>query len=104
MLIFLDSILLYSKYNPENYRDFIEICEKYFKTKDIYIYMKCIDIFENFILALPIKLLNNHYLKKKELVNILKQILTEPKRKMVEMQSFIPYNVVDNKNKLFGEF
>jgi len=104
MLIFLDSINLYSKYNPEIYRDFIEICEKYFKTKDIYIYIKCIDKFESFILALPIQQLKNHYLKKKEIVNILKQILTEPKRKMVEMQSFIPYDVVDNKIKLFGEF
>ena len=104
MLIFLDSIHLYSKYNPQNYKDFIEICEKYFKTKDIYIYLKCIDRYDNLILSLPIQILKNHYLKKKELVHILKQILSEPKRKMVEMQSFIPYNAIDTKNKIFGEF
>jgi hypothetical protein len=43
-------------------------------------------------------------LKKKELVQILKQVLKEPKRKMVEMQSFIPYDPLENRSNKFGDF
>lgn len=94
MLIFLDSIQIYSKYNPINYTDFLKICDKYFINQDIYTYTHCIEKFEEFIYSLPIQMLKTHYLKKKELVDILKQFLKEPKRKMVEMQSFIPYNLM----------
>ena len=41
-------------------------------------------------------MLKNHYLKKKEFAIILKRSLEEPKRKMVEMQSFLPYNLTNN--------
>jgi len=92
LILFINSIVVYKKLNPPVFVDFLNICEEYLVKKDIHIYFKCIDTFERFIYSIPINMSKEHYLKKKELANILKNLILEPKRKMVEMQSFIPYN------------
>lgn len=96
LLLFLDSIIIYKNYSPKVFFEFLDICEKYYINPDIYNFIKCTDKFDSFDHLLPIQLLKTHYLKKKELVNITRRILKEPKRKMVEMQSFIPFNLTDN--------
>ena len=78
--------------------DFLNICEKYLQKKDIYNYLECIDMFEKFIYSIPIYMSKEHYLKKKELTNILKNLIKEPKQKMIEMQTFIPYNYYNYTN------
>ena len=92
LVLFINSVVVYKKLNPVLYSDFLDICEKFMFRKDIYNYLECIDMFDNFIYSIPLQMSKEHYLKKKELRNILKNLITEPKRKMVEMQSFIPYN------------
>jgi hypothetical protein len=92
LMLFINSVIVYKELNPEVFVDFLDICEKYLLEKDIYSYLECIDLFEQFIYSIPIQMLKEHYLKKKELTNILKNLIKEPKRKMVEMQTFIPYN------------
>jgi hypothetical protein len=92
LILFINSLSTYKKLNPDVFNDFLNKCEKFLQKKDIYIYIECIDTFEKFIYSLPVQMLKDHYLKKKELVNILKNLISEPKRKMVEMQTFIPYN------------
>jgi hypothetical protein len=91
-MLFINSIIVYKKLNPAVFSDFLNICEKYLQKKEIFNYLECIDIFEKFIYSIPIYMSKEHYLKKKELADILKKIVKEPKRKMVEMQTFIPYN------------
>ena len=96
LLLFLDSIVIYKKYSPEVFSEFLDICEKYYIIKDIYNCIRCIEKFESFNYLIPIQMLKNHYLKKKEFAIILKRSLEEPKRKMVEMQSFLLYNLTNN--------
>jgi hypothetical protein len=98
LMLFINSIIIYKKLNPEIFNNFLDICEKYLLKKDIYSYLECIDVFEKFTYSITINMSKEHYLKKKELVNILKNFIKEPKRKMVEMQSFIPYNFYNNVN------
>jgi len=92
LMLFINSVIVYRKLNPEVFIDFLDICEKYLLEKEIYSYLECINVFEKFIYSIPIQMSKEHYLKKKELTNILKNLVKEPKRKMVEMQTFIPYN------------
>ncbi len=92
LILFINSILIYKKLNPPVFDEFLDICEKFLLKKDIDIYLECINVFERFIYSIPIQMLKEHYLKKKELSNILKNLIKEPNRKMVEMQAFVPYN------------
>lgn len=92
LILFIHSILVYKKLSPPVFDDFLAICEKFLVKKDIHIYFECINVFEKFIYSIPINMSKEHYLKKKELSNILRNLIVEPKRKMVEMQAFVPYN------------
>ena len=96
MVLFLDSIIVYKKYSQIVFKEFLDICEKYYKKSDIYNYIACVDKFESFIFIIPNQLIKFHYLKKKEFAKILQESLEKPKRKMIEMQDYIPYNLTTN--------
>lgn len=97
MMFFLNSIEVFNKYNPQTYIDLLNICEKCLKKKDIFNCIDCVETYEAIIHSLPVNLLKTHYLKKKELASILKDIIVNPTRKTVEMQSYIPFNLIDQK-------
>ena len=104
MLMFLDSIAIYKKYSPRVFFEFLDVCERYYLKPDIYNFIDCVDKFESFNHLIPIQMLKSHFYFKKEMVNIIKKILKEPKRKMVEMQSFIPFNLTSNNFYSIGKY
>jgi hypothetical protein len=88
----LNKIFIYNTYNPTNYNLLLKTLNKFNSTHDIYTLHLCLKTYENFIYSLPIEALKDHYLNKVELTNILYRKLNDPKNKMIEMQSLIPYN------------
>jgi hypothetical protein len=92
LLYWLNDILIYKRYNSLNFSTLLDLLNKFYSNNDIYYLHLCIKTFENFEFSLPIQIFKTHYLKKLELKKILYKNLKNPKYKMVEMQSYIPFN------------
>jgi len=97
ILYWLDDIYIYIIYNSTNFKLFLDLLNKFYSNNDIYYLHLCLKSYDQFFLSLPINLAKNNYIKKLELIKILKTNLKDPKYKMIEMQSYIPYNfITDN--------
>ena len=92
ILYWLNDIFIYKRYNSLNFKTLIDLLNKFYSNNDIYYLHLCMKTFENFEFSLPIQIFKNHYLKKLELKKILYKNLKNPKYKMIEMQSYIPFN------------
>ena len=92
ILYLLNDIYIYKTYNPHNFKTFLNLLNKFYSNNDIYYLHLCLKTYDDFIYSLPIELSENHYLNKLEFKKILYKNLKNQKYKMVEMQSYIPYN------------
>ena len=92
ILYWLNNIYIYKTYNSNNFKILLNLLNKFYSNNDIYYLHLSLKSYDDFIYSLPIELSENHYLNKLELKKILYKNLKSPKYKMVEMQSYIPYN------------
>jgi len=99
ILYFLDDIKIYKKYNPENFIDLLEILNKYYKTINIYNLDLVLQIFNRFIYSLPLELSKDFYLNINRLKKILNKSILSDKYTKIEMQSYIPYNYINNNDE-----
>jgi hypothetical protein len=92
ILYWLNNIYIYKTYNSNNFKILLNLLNKFYSNNDIYYLHLCLKTYNDFIYSLPIELSENHYLNKLEFKKILYKNLKNQKYKMVEMQSYIPYN------------
>jgi hypothetical protein len=79
--IFLESIKQYELYNPLVYKDLLITCDEYLLNGDIINYLKCIEIYDQLNYSLPIGMIKEFYIRKKEFISILQKLLIKPQEK-----------------------
>lgn len=72
ILYFLDSIKIYKKYNNKTFEILLNGLNKYYIQSDVSNLKYCMDVYDSMIYSLPQELANDHYIKKNELLTILK--------------------------------
>ena len=97
ILYFLEEIMIYKKYNKDNYKDLLEILNIFYKRKSIDELYLVLEIFSRFIYTLPLELSKDFYKKINKLNKILYENIKSNKLKTVEMESYIPYNFIKEK-------
>ena len=97
ILYFLNDIEIYKKYNLNNFNNLLDILNKFYKVKKINELFLVLEVFNRFIYALPIELSKDFYININKLNKILYEHIKLDKLIKVEMQSYIPYNMIVEK-------